>query len=314
MTTKPVVVAGGRALRHRPPHRRDRRGTAQVHRIRRQDRRVERRSGEKADGYRRRTIPRQPLPERWNAPIREVLVYDLSLPVQYISSNSPTATPWPATSPTFRWTPNETIMLGIGQSITQITPIAAAIASRPSPTAARSTTRRSSTRSSPRTAPWWSIKPVVANQIETDRSSLPLSSSQEWHGQRDLRRKRQYRRRAVQKFQSTIAAKTGTSQRTEIDVENNSWLVCYAPVEDPKIAVVVYIQNGYAGARSASAAIETITYYLDNYGGYESTEAVTGSPSPFMTQRSLACAGKDRGARQARCASTGLTREPDALL
>ena len=72
-----------------------------------------------------------------------------------------------------------------------------------------------------------------------------------------------------------IAAKTGTSQRTEIDVENNSWLVCYAPVEDPKIAVVVYIQNGYAGARSASAAIETITYYLDNYGGYESTEAVT---------------------------------------
>ena len=39
--------------------------------------------------------------------------------------------------------------------------------------------------------------------------------------------------------------------------------------------MVVYIQNGYAGARSASAAIETITYYLDNYGGYESTEAVT---------------------------------------
>ena len=54
-------------------------------------------------------------------------------------------------------------------------------------------------------------------------------------------------------------------------MENNSWLVCYAPADDPKIAVVVYIQNGYAGARSAAAAIYTITYYLDNYGGYETT-------------------------------------------
>ena len=51
---------------------------------------------------------------------------------------------------------------------------------------------------------------------------------------------------------------------TELDLENNSWLVTYAPHDDPKIVVVVYIQNGYAGARSAHAAIETIEYYLDS--------------------------------------------------
>ena len=56
-----------------------------------------------------------------------------------------------------------------------------------------------------------------------------------------------------------------------MDVENNSWLVCYAPADNPQIVVVVYIQNGYAGARAAKAAIATIEYYLDNLGGYETT-------------------------------------------
>ena len=69
-----------------------------------------------------------------------------------------------------------------------------------------------------------------------------------------------------------IAAKTGTSQRTDLDLENNAWLVTYAPADDPKIVVVVYIQNGYAGAYASQAAITTIEYYLDslNY-----TEPVT---------------------------------------
>ena len=83
---------------------------------------------------------------------------------------------------------------------------------------------------------------------------------------------------AAQQFASAkykIAAKTGTSQRTDLDLENNAWLVCYAPVDDPQIVVVVYIQNGYAGAYSSQAAITTIEYYLDslNY-----TETNTISP------------------------------------
>ena len=60
----------------------------------------------------------------WNVPIREVLVYDLNLPVQYISSNYLGNTVASYIADLY-WTPNETIMLGIGQSITQITPIAA---------------------------------------------------------------------------------------------------------------------------------------------------------------------------------------------
>ena len=209
----------------------------------------------------------------WNAPIREVLVYDLNLPVQYISSNFLGNTVASYISDLY-WTPNETIMLGIGQSITQITPIAAA---RYVSAIANGGTVYDAQIIDKIIAPDGTVvvdkEPVVANQIETDPEYFELIqegmvnvTSVENDGT------------AAEQFKNskyTIAAKTGTSQRTEIDVENNSWLVCYAPVEDPKIAVVVYIQNGYAGARSASAAIETITYYLDNYGGYESTEAET---------------------------------------
>ena len=68
----------------------------------------------------------------------------------------------------------------------------------------------------------------------------------------------------LSKSKYMIAAKTGTSQRTQLDLENNSWLVTYAPIDDPQIVVVVYIQNGYAGAYASQAAITTIEYYLDS--------------------------------------------------
>ena len=58
-------------------------------------------------------------------------------------------------------------------------------------------------------------------------------------------------------------------------MENNAWLVAYAPYDDPKIVVVVYIQNGYAGSHSAYAAKATIEYFLDHLGGYDSTTVDT---------------------------------------
>ena len=67
-----------------------------------------------------------------------------------------------------------------------------------------------------------------------------------------------------------IAAKTGTSQRTELDVENNSWMVAYAPADSPKVVVVCYVQNGYAGAYSAYAIKPVIEYYLDSLQHSES--------------------------------------------
>ena len=69
-----------------------------------------------------------------------------------------------------------------------------------------------------------------------------------------------------------IAAKTGTSEISDIDLENNAWLVAYAPIDDPKIVVVVYIQNGYAGSHASPAAVDVIEYYLDSLGYSENTQ------------------------------------------
>ena len=209
----------------------------------------------------------------WNEPIREILVYDLNLPVQYISSNYLGNTIATYISDLY-WTPNETIMVGIGQSITQITPIAAA---RYVSAIANGGTVYDAQIIDKIIAPDGTVvldkEPVVANQIETDPQYFELI-----HQGMENVTSVENDGTASEQFKDSkypIAAKTGTSQRTEIDIENNSWLVCYAPADDPKIAVVVYIQNGYAGARSAGAAIETITYYLDNYGGYENTQIAT---------------------------------------
>ena len=39
----------------------------------------------------------------------------------------------------------------------------------------------------------------------------------------------------------------------------------------PQIVVVVYIQNGYAGAQASPAAVKVIEYYLDSLGYSEDT-------------------------------------------
>ncbi len=205
--------------------------------------------------------------ESWPRAIRDILIYDLNLPEQYISANYLGNTISTYIQDLY-WTPNETIMMSIGQSITQITPIAAA---RYVSAIANGGTVYDAQIIDKIIAPDGTVvldkEPVVANRIETDdiyfqkiREGMENVTSAENEGTAG---------EAFKNFKYKVAAKTGTSQRTKIDVENNSWLVCYAPADDPKIAVVVYIQNGFAGLRSANAAKETIRYYLDNYGGYE---------------------------------------------
>ena len=63
--------------------------------------------------------------EEWNKPIREILLYDLNLPVDYIRSNYLGNT-IVSYIQELQWTPNESIMLAIGYSITQVSPIAVA--------------------------------------------------------------------------------------------------------------------------------------------------------------------------------------------
>lgn len=58
-----------------------------------------------------------------------------------------------------------------------------------------------------------------------------------------------------------VAAKTGTAQIGE-GVTNNAIFVCYAPYDDPEIAVAVVIEKGNAGSAIATVAKEVLDYYF----------------------------------------------------
>ena len=213
--------------------------------------------------------------EQWYQPIREILQYDIGLPREYISSHYMVNT-FVTYLADIYWTPNETIMCAIGQSITQVTPVAVA---RYVSAIVNGGTVYDAQIVDKIIAPDGTVvlekQPVVANQIDSD----PLYFATIRAGMEDVTDEvaggtaSKYFRDSKYK----IAAKTGTSQRTELDVENNSWMVAYAPADSPKIVVVCYVQNGYAGAYSAYAIKPVIEYYLDSL---QHSEAFT-VPSDF---------------------------------
>ncbi len=65
------------------------------------------------------------------------------------------------------------------------------------------------------------------------------------------------------KYLDEIGGKTGTAEISDIDLENNAWFIAFAPFDQPEIAVVVMIPNGYSGGLASYTAREIIEYYLD---------------------------------------------------
>ncbi|MGL4654490.1 MAG: peptidoglycan D,D-transpeptidase FtsI family protein [Sarcina sp.] len=68
-----------------------------------------------------------------------------------------------------------------------------------------------------------------------------------------------------------IAAKTGTAQKEnaqgQLLVDANAWFVCFAPANNPKIAVAVEVVNGGAGSKiGANIAYKVVKNYLDQVG------------------------------------------------
>jgi penicillin-binding protein A len=64
-----------------------------------------------------------------------------------------------------------------------------------------------------------------------------------------------------------VAGKTGTAQ-VSADVADHTWFMGFAPADDPKIAVAVFVANGggTGGERSAPIARQVIQAYLDGLG------------------------------------------------
>lgn len=59
----------------------------------------------------------------------------------------------------------------------------------------------------------------------------------------------------------SAGAKTGTAE-TGINNTNNGVFVCFAPYDDPQIAVAVVIEKGGSGAALASTAVDIVNSYF----------------------------------------------------
>ena len=65
------------------------------------------------------------------------------------------------------------------------------------------------------------------------------------------------------KYLDEIAGKTGTAEISEIDLENSAWFISFAPLDEPEIAIVVMIPNGYSGGLASLVAQDIVEFYLD---------------------------------------------------
>ena len=69
----------------------------------------------------------------------------------------------------------------------------------------------------------------------------------------------------------SVAAKTGTSQLGE-DRTNNGIFICYAPYENPEIAVAIVLEHGNAGSEAAPIARQIMDYYFSFKGSTATLE------------------------------------------
>ena len=160
-----------------------------------------------------------------------------------------------------KWGGGQTILTGIGQSVTVLTPIAVA---RYVCTVANNGYLYNVSLIDSITSPQGEIlsqrEPTLIHRLEYSDLYLPkIREGMKGVVDESGTAKKYFRNWP---YQDQIAAKTGTAQVTSIDLENNAWFVCFAPYENPEIAIACFIPNGYSGAESSIAPRDFIDWYM----------------------------------------------------
>lgn len=161
-----------------------------------------------------------------------------------------------------KWGGGQTILTGIGQSVTVLTPIAVA---RYVCTVANGGYLYNISLIDSITSPDGEIlsqrEPTLIHRLDSADEYLPLIQEGMKGVVDESGTAKKYFRNW--EYQDQIAAKTGTAQVTSIDLENNAWFVCFAPYENPEIAVVCFIPNGYSGSEASKAPRDFVEWYME---------------------------------------------------
>jgi penicillin-binding protein 2 len=76
-------------------------------------------------------------------------------------------------------------------------------------------------------------------------------------------------------FPETVAGKTGTAETGGAGVTSHAWFICYAPAENPKIVVAVFLENGGQGSYNAAPLARNV---LETYFGLPLTPPPAAPP------------------------------------
>jgi penicillin-binding protein 2 len=161
-----------------------------------------------------------------------------------------------------KWGGGQTILTGIGQSVTVLTPIAVA---RYVCTVANNGYLYNVSLIDSITSPEGEIlsqrEPTLIHRLDFSDDYLPyIREGMKGVVDESGTAKKYFRNWP---YREQIAAKTGTAQVTSIDLENNAWFVCFAPYENPEIAVACFIPNGYSGSEASKAPRDFIGWYME---------------------------------------------------
>ena len=79
-------------------------------------------------------------------------------------------------------------------------------------------------------------------------------------------------------FKVEVAGKTGSAEAGPNNETVHAWFVCFAPYENPEVAVVVMIENGGHGNYAAEVARDILAQYFGENETTEINESTTAIP------------------------------------
>jgi penicillin-binding protein 2 len=72
-------------------------------------------------------------------------------------------------------------------------------------------------------------------------------------------------------YSHKVAAKTGTAQ-TGADITANGMFICYAPFDDPQIAIAIAVDHAGAGKSLGPIAKDILDAYFSSQSAQDNTE------------------------------------------
>lgn len=158
------------------------------------------------------------------------------------------------------WTYGDTLSLSIGQSENRFTPLQLAVYT--AALANRGTRYRATILSRVISADYQTLirqtKPEVVEQLEiSDEAYLAYTNGMRMA----VTEKNGTAHTTMGDYDIEVCAKTGTAQHGSTGSDHASF-VCYAPKDDPKIAIAVYVENGAQGGNLGNVARAIFDVYF----------------------------------------------------